>query len=104
MKDYKDYEKINIGSSDISALLLGGLDERSELISKYIEFRHDGDYSAYLVDNEASIGEDFKLLFVSYHWLVIYDDVERTRQLRGRQIKVYQNPKTKKTIIQTIKD
>lgn len=104
MKDYKDYEKIGIGSSDISALLLGGLDEKSELISKYIEFRHDGDYSAYLVDEETRINESFKLLFISHHWLVIYDDIERARQIRGRQIKVYQNPSTKEVIIQTIKD
>lgn len=51
MKDYRDCEKIYIGSSDIGAVLLAGIGEDGDLEAKYLDFHEDDWYHAYLIIN-----------------------------------------------------
>lgn len=52
MKNYKEFKRIYIGSSDIASLTL-----RAPNISHILTFCEDGVYFAYLVEGEAEIGE-----------------------------------------------
>ena len=56
MKTYKDYQKWNIGSSDIASLLLLGCNENGAE-PMLLTFGSDGDYSAYIIPDNVDIGE-----------------------------------------------
>lgn len=89
MKSYKDYEKVSIGYSDISALILAGLMHDGTLMTDALYFGEDGSYNAYLVDENAEIGEHYKLVKIFHHWLRIYDDEEMAREINGGEIRIY---------------
>lgn len=84
MKSYKEYEKRNIGASDIASLILSSPEK-----VEYINFGEDGLYSAYIVDEKAEIGSHYKKVFECEYWLKIYDDFDLTLSLHGSKINVY---------------
>lgn len=74
MKLYKDYETITLGESDSARVMIAGCDD-----VHFINFGQDGFYHAYLVDENAIIGEHYKLQFEmnGKGGAYIYDDIER---------------------------
>lgn len=74
MKNYRDFDKEYIGSSDIASLTF-----RAGHDVFPVDFGGDGSYYAYIVRGEAEIGEKYTLVHESkFIWLRIYDDIERT--------------------------
>lgn len=55
MRTYKDFQKWNIGSSDIASLLLLGCNENGAE-PMLLAFGSDGDYSAYIIPDNVEIG------------------------------------------------
>lgn len=88
MRDYHDYEKKFIGSSDIAALIVVA-PTKEGLSSKIIEFGEDGNYRAYIVDGEAEIESHYELVFECKSWLKIYDDEELTFKESGSRFKIF---------------
>lgn len=88
MKNYKEYEKRFIGSSDIAALILVGCDENG-LKTSTLDFGEDGSYMAYVVDEDAEIGAHYKKVADFKHWLKIYDDDELTYRVNAQEINIY---------------
>lgn len=86
MKDYHEYSKKFIGSSDIASLIY-----RSWNGVGLIEFGEDGQYSAYIVDGDAEIGEHYQKVAMATVWLDIYDDESRTIRFRGSKINIYRS-------------
>ena len=84
MKNYKDFEKIYIGSSDIASLTL-----RSPQKAYILNFGEDGTYSAYLVTDNAEIGKHYELCFTCDTWLNIYDDDGLVKTINAELIEVY---------------
>lgn len=84
MKNYKDYEKVNIGCSDMAALILC-----SPAKLQYLNMGMDGCYQAYLLDEEAEIPSHYEQEFSCSHWLKIYDDEELVLHLKGKEINIY---------------
>lgn len=84
MKVYKNYEKRFIGSSDIGSLVY-----RSWNSVGLIEFGGDGEYFAYIVDEDAEIGEHYQKVVSATHWLDLYDDTSRTMRFSGAKINIY---------------
>lgn len=90
MKSYKDFKKINIGSSDISSLILVGPKKGESLALREMNFGEDGDYEAYLVDEEeVEIGDHYSLVESFDYWLRIYDDTSKTFDAYAKEIRVY---------------
>ena len=91
MKSYKEYEKVFIGDSDIAALTFVGI-TKNGLEAKILDFGCDGRYNAYIVDENATIGDHYTLE-MEYEtssgfkaWLKIYDDEGLTADYRADQI------------------
>lgn len=89
MKNYKEFSKCFIGTSDVAALLLGGCDQEGHLISQYVSFGEDADYDAYIVEGEAEIGAHYSLVAEFHHWMNVYDDSSLVEEFRAAHIKVY---------------
>lgn len=73
MKNYKEFEKINLGYSDVAGLIF-----RAPCKVTEIHTGADGDYSAYECFGEVSIGEHYTLEFDGEAWLKVYDDAGLT--------------------------
>lgn len=74
MKNYRDFEKKYIGSSDIASLTFRAGNDVFP-----VNFGSDGSYDAYIVRGEAEIGEHYTLVHESkFIWLHIFDDSELT--------------------------
>lgn len=89
MKNYKDYEKKYIGSSDMARLLLRPCSgDPAEL-----KFIFDGAYMAYVVDENAEIGGHYTVTheFNGCHWLSVYDDTEKVITFHADSIRVYRS-------------
>lgn len=84
MKTYKDFNKKFIGESDIASLTI-----RSETSCVALNFGLDAAYMAYIVTEEAEIGNHYKLIFEGKSWLKIFDDTELTFFARANEIKIY---------------
>ena len=84
MKGYKEFEKVSIGISDISALVAAH-PQRAE----YICFGEDGEYSAYVCEGEVEIGSHYKKVLSATSWLKIYDDFGLVYKAFGECIDVY---------------
>lgn len=93
MKNYKDFGKEYIGSSDIATLILVGCrddnDTEEGLKIKELRFGGDGAYTAYIVDETAEIGKHYQLLDTFYYWLKVYDDNQVTFEVFCDWAKVY---------------
>jgi len=88
MKNYKEFEKEYIGSSDIASLILVGCGENS-LKLKELHFGGDGSYQAYVVDRETEIPKHYKKAEEFNIWLKIYDDEELVKEFEADKIEVY---------------
>ena len=88
MKNYKDYTKEVIGSSDIAALVLVGCDNCG-IKTTVLHFGSDGVYKAYIVDQDTEVPEHYRLVDTFTDWLKIYDDEELTYKVYAKEIKVY---------------
>lgn len=90
MKNYKEYEKVCIGGSDIAEIIV-----RQPLEVKTLGTGEDGTYYAYIIDTEedVEIGGHYTKVYESNHWLWIYDDKKRVLQLNGNY-DVYNSGKT----------
>lgn len=91
MKNYKDCEKKYIGTSDVAMLLA-----RTPKAVENIRFGSDGDYYAYIADEETEIPEHYRLVFEDGKspegydtWLWMYDDEDRTARFDGSCIKIF---------------
>ena len=69
MKSYKDFEKIYIGCSDISQLIIS-----SSYGTRDLFFKADGRYEAYECFDDCKIDDHYRLVFSGRSWLRIYDD------------------------------
>lgn len=75
MKSYKDYIQDYIGSSDVAALTAIGFDGH-EVAAKVISFGGDDAYMAYIVDENAAIGDHYSEVARFKSWAKIVDDSE----------------------------
>ena len=75
MKNYKNFDKISIGTSDIASLTVVTPREDGNLnLASSLHFGADGSYSAYLCAGDVEIGEHYRLVTTGCEWLKIYDD------------------------------
>jgi hypothetical protein len=86
MKDYHEYPKQFIGSSDIASLTI-----RTPLECRVLNFGCDGDYYAYLVDKDAEIGSHYEKIMTVKDWMWIYSDLERVCKIEGDEINIYRS-------------
>lgn len=70
-KFYKFYPKRFIGWSDIARLTVVASDGFYGL-----EFGEDGFYDAYVVDENAEIGDHYDLVFTAHEWVWIFSDYD----------------------------
>lgn len=84
MKTYKDFEKRPIGDSDISSLTI-----RYPMKAEVLNFGSDGSYSAYIVTEDAEIGEHYRLVSQGTHWAILYDEFGKTFSCHADEIKIY---------------
>lgn len=100
MRNYKEYSQKYIGASDIATLILvGGSGCEKPIENKFsnadmiktlpLRFWSDGEYYAYVVDDDATIGEHYTLVDTFYNDLKIYDDNQLTFDIRAEEINVY---------------
>lgn len=87
-KKYDEFQKQPIGVSDIACLIcIGYLDGRLNLT--LLEFGEDGNYSAYIVNEDAEIGAHYHKALEFDHWLKIYDDNGVVAKFSGEKIIIY---------------
>lgn len=86
--NYKEYEKINLGYSDIAALVCVGCNEEGAK-TELLKFGEDGNFNAYIVDESAEIGAHYSLITTFNYWLRIYDDCGRVYSVTAKEIKIY---------------
>lgn len=90
MKDYKDFEKEHIGSSDIATLILAGFKEGKGVLLQTLHFGEDGNYEAYIVEGkDVKIGNHYSKIEEYDTWMKIYDDDELVRTFKADRIVVY---------------
>ena len=93
MKDHHSYNKVSIGASDIASLTV-----RTPNQVAILNFGEDGDYSAYIVDEECLIPEYYELTLECSEskywpgvWMRIYDDDGLSFKIKApHSIRVYQ--------------
>lgn len=89
-KFYKDYDAIYLGYSDIANITIRYcIDEEDYKGIQYknIKFGEDGDYDAYLVDENAVIGEHYIEVenVAGCGWLQIIDDAKKRFDCRFKK-------------------
>ena len=95
INDHHGYPVMPIGISDIAALIIVG--PKAERKSKYEEyldtaimhFGGDGDYFAYIVDENAIIPDHYKPVAHLSYWINIYDDTSLAYSARADWINVF---------------
>lgn len=65
MNAHHDYSKLYLGESDIASLILVGIkqdqeNKQAELVAEILGFGMDGNYMAYVVDEEAIIPDYYE--------------------------------------------
>lgn len=88
MKSYRDYDKEFIGESDVAAVTIIG-PCGDELVAKIIKFGGDGDYRAYIVDEEAEIGAHYEEVARFKIWAKVVDDSAIQREFHADEIVIY---------------
>lgn len=88
MVGYKSFLTKSIGSSDYAALIAVGCGAGG-LTSRIINFGGDGDYDAYIVPEEAEVGEHYKAVAEFENWVRIYDDTSMSAKFEGSKITIY---------------
>lgn len=87
--DYHMYDKEYIGSSDGAALTVTGGDKEIGLVSKILKFIEDGSYCAYIVDENAVIGDHYEKVMTFNYFIRIYDDDSLVAKFDGDVINIY---------------
>lgn len=79
MKNYKDFNKVYLGDSDIASLTM-----RSVFDVAVLRFGKDDAYDAYeCFGDDVAIGEHYRAVFEGSTWLMIYDDHGRVYNRRS---------------------
>lgn len=91
MKSYKEYRRDYIGGTDIAAFILVGCRDNEEngLAAQILRFGGDGAFSAYVVDENAEIGDHYTKVCEFNHWMKVYDDQTMTAFYDADKIVVY---------------
>lgn len=89
MKYYKDCLVLNMGHSDIAALVLVGFKESDGAVSELLNFGSDGSYKTYIVSEDTVIPEHYKKITTFNKWLKVYDDEQRIIEFRAKKINIY---------------
>ena len=90
MRNYKEYGRWFIGESEIATLICTGIDEKEEDLETYLlEFGYDGEYFAYIVDEEVEIKPSYKLLHTFTYWCRFYDDYGKSYEETAKKINIY---------------
>ena len=90
MKNYKDFEKEYIGSSDVANLILAGYKKGEGFTCQKLNFIRDGSYNAYIVEGkDVEIGEHYNKVAEFESWTKIYDDEELVKTFIADEIIVY---------------
>ncbi|MCM1299963.1 MAG: hypothetical protein NC203_09735 [Firmicutes bacterium] len=76
MKNYKDCEKTYIGASDRCLLTLMGGEETGGMKADLLMFNQDGEYSAYIADEETEIPKHYEKRTTFSTYVDIYDDAD----------------------------
>lgn len=82
-QNYKQFESVYLGFSDIAALKVVGCDKTRGIEANIINMGSDGIYEAYYCNN-AIIGKHYKKVYDVEGWIEIYDDVKKRFQDRGK--------------------
>ena len=92
-KHYKEYKQKYLGSSDTASLTIRFFDKESESVChELLTFVCDGDYDAYIVDENAKIGEHYKCVFdKAVKWLHIIDDFDVSFKTKANHVKIYRS-------------
>ena len=88
MKSYKNYSQEYIGSSDVAALTAIGFDG-NEVAAKVISFGGDDAYMAYIVDENAAIGDHYSEVARFKSWAKIVDDSGIQKRFNADEIVIY---------------
>ena len=88
-RNYKDYLKDYIGQSDIACLILAGFKEDHGVFTENLRYNADGEYMAYIVDENTEIGSHYDLIAKFDSWVKIYDDTSLVHHFRADKIKIY---------------
>ena len=88
MKSYKDYEKKILGTSDVSTLVLVGM-VLGVVTPVTLRFGADATYTAYVVDNDAKIGDHYSEVARFSGWMKVYDDDGCAASFNSDEIVVY---------------
>lgn len=93
MKIYKDFEKKDIGVSDIALLIMVGYRKNEGLITEPLRFGGDGCYYAYIInqteDEDVKIDCHYTKVATFNNWLKIYDDSRLTYEVDAKEINIY---------------
>lgn len=84
MRDHHSYPMVSLGGSDIASLILRAPGKLSDLF-----MGEDGEYSAYVVDEECLIPSRYTQAFECESWLRVYDDENMVKKFRGDVIRVF---------------
>lgn len=103
MKAYKEYEKRIIGESDIATLILVGVEKENGLKLSTLNFGEEGVYKAYIVDENAIIGNHYTKIATFNKWVRIYDDFGLTYKIHAEEVNVFRAGEFG-CIIQTIRN
>ena len=93
MRNYKEFEKVYIGSSDSASLILRGT-YRGEQKVEVVNFGEDGIYKGRILTERCTFGSHYQFLGWFEHWLKVYDDSGLTLSLNSRLIRVWKCNKT----------
>jgi len=88
MKNYKDFEKVFIGDSDIASLILVGWSENGLKLFD-LHFGEDGSYQAYIIDEDTEIPKHYSRVYECKSWLRIYDDIGLVKEFDSNLIEIY---------------
>ena len=92
MKNYKEYNKINLGMSDIALLTLRYCDNKGKIKYFNLTFGKDGVYNAYLIDSNCEIPFYYKKVFDKrIIWCQFIDDQKVSFECRNKNIKIYRS-------------
>ena len=81
---YKEYPKMFIGDSATASLTV-----RYPMSAKALHFGESGVYEAYVVDENAEIGEHYKLVHAGRRLVKIYDDTSLSFSAAADSILIY---------------
>lgn len=88
LPSYKSFDQKRIGKSSIATLVMVGRDALG-VVTAPLTFGGNGEYSAYVVDKPATIGEHYTMVAEFWGFLRIYDDTSLVASFSGTYVRVY---------------